>query len=138
MGSRMASHNIFLACMYLAFNFSVYRYAAAGSTEIFDENPIWKMAVEKISQLEKLVKEQDKRISALEKRPTESELRSLTEELQNQSDRIIRLEARILKLEVPSEDETNELANQESSVQVSELIGKTLNSRQDFPQKSTF
>ena len=134
----MASHNIFLACMYLALNFSVYRYAAAGSTEILDENPIWKIAVEKISQLEKLVQEQDKRISALEKRPTESELRSLTEELQNQNDRIVRLEARVFKLEVPSEDETNELANQESSVQVSELKGNTLNSRQDFPQKRTF
>lgn len=133
----MASQNIFLACMYLALNFSVYKYAAAGSTEIFDENPNWKMAVEKISQLEKLVKEQDKRIFALEKRPTESEWRSLTEELRKQNDRIAQLETKISKLEIPMEDKENKSIREGLLPEVSKYAGNALSSEQGIPSKST-
>lgn len=60
------------------------------------------LALQKIDELQKIVREQEKRIFMLEKRPSEFEIQTLTK-LQNsakkQSTRIVQLEARIQELE---------------------------------------
>ena len=133
----MALLYIVPSCMFFILNFSVNNYAAAGIIENFDNKIDWKMAVEKINQLEKLVKEQDKRIFALEKRPTESEWRSLTEELRKQNDRIAHLETKISKLEIPMEDKENKSIREGLSPEVSKYAGNALSSEQGIPSKST-
>ena len=133
----MAVLYIVPSCMFFILNFSVNNYAAAGIIENFDNNIDWKMAVEKINQLEKLVKEQDKRIFALEKRPTESEWRSLTEELRKQNDRIAQLETKISKLEIPMEDKENKSIREGLLPEVSKYAGNALSSEQGIPSKST-
>ena len=123
--------------MFFNLNFSVNNYAAAGIIENFDNNIDWKMAFEKIGQLEKLVKEQDKRIFALEKRPTESEWSSVTEKLRKQNDRIAQLETKISKLEIPVADKENKSIREVLSTEVSKYAGNALRSEKGNPSKST-
>ena len=133
----MAVLYIVSLCMFFSLNFSVNNYAAAGIIKNFDDNIDWKMAVEKIGQLEKLVKEQDKRIFALEKRPTESEWSSMTEKLRKQNDRIAQLETMISKLEIPVTDKENKPIREGLSTEVYKYAGNALRSEQGIPSKNT-
>lgn len=102
----MAPRMFISICKSVFFIFNFYIHVSA---ENINDNTDWKLALQKIDELQKIVRAQDERISMLEKRPTWSQIQTVAE-LQNtvkkQGYQIARLEARIQELDtvVKAED----------------------------------
>lgn len=102
----MAPRMFISICKSVFFIFNFYIHVSA---ENINDNTDWKLALQKIDDLQKIVRAQDERISMLEKRPTWSQIQTVTE-LQNtvkkQDYQIAQLEARIQELDtvVKAED----------------------------------
>lgn len=121
--------------MFFILNFHILVSAEKKDT---DDSGHWELALQKIDELQKIVREQEKRISMLEKRPSEFEIKTLTK-LQNtakkQSTRIVQLEARIQELEnvvkadenIPVEIQGNEPLSETNGTSVTP--SKTFNRR---------
>lgn len=103
----MAPRMFISICKSVFFIFNFYIHVSA---ENINDKTDWKLALQKIDDLQKIVRAQDERISMLEKRPTWSQIQTVTE-LQNtvkkQGYQIAQLEARIRELEtvVKAEDD---------------------------------
>lgn len=102
--------------------FFIFNLFSHFSAEDINGNPEWKLAFQKIEELQKT---QDERISLLEKRPLESEVTELKNTVKNQGDEIAQLKARIREFETifstsykdkPEEDVPLSEANEEISV----------------------
>lgn len=87
------------SCMRMFFIFNIYTHVSA---ENIISKPDWKLALQKIDELQKIVRAQDDRILMLEQRPPEFQVQTVIE-LQNtvkkQGDQIAQLEARVQELE---------------------------------------
>lgn len=101
----MASLMYISRCMSMFF---ILNFNIEVSAEKIGSNADWKLALQKIDELQKTVSKQNERISILEKRHTESEVQTVAE-LQNtvkqQSDQIAQLESRIKELETVAKAE---------------------------------
>ena len=120
----MATLFIVFAFGFVILNFPAEKHVFAQPNENLDDGPNWKLAVQKIKELESLVKIQDERIFILEKGPTLSELRSiaeLQETVQIQNNRIAKLETRISELEAMVTDQEPETIDIETHERVSTL-----------------
>lgn len=102
--------------------FFIFNLFSHFSAEYINGNPEWKLAFQKIQELQKT---QDERISLLEKRPLETEVTELKNTVKNQGDEIAQLKARIREFETmfstsyedkPEEDVPLSEANEEISV----------------------
>ncbi|XP_022293748.2 uncharacterized protein LOC111104206 [Crassostrea virginica] len=134
----MATPFLVSAFGFFILNFSPEKHVFAQPNENWDDSPNWNLAVEKIKELENLVKIQDERISVLEKRPTMSELRSnveLQETIQRQNDRIVKLETRISELEVMVTDQKAEAIHIEPSEEVPDFGLNIITPKRNFIRK---
>lgn len=118
----MDSLKMILTFTRMFFLFNLFRHFSA---EEINGNPEWKLAFQKIEELQKTVHTQDERISLLEKRPLESEVAELKYTVKNQGDEIAQLKARIREFEtvisatyenIPGKDGPLSEANEEISV----------------------
>ena len=137
----MATPFLVSAFGFFFLNFSPEKHVFAQPNENWDDSPNWNLAVEKIKELENLVKIQDERISVLEKRPTMSELRSnveLQETIQRQNDRIVKLETRISELEVMVTDQKAEDIHIEPSEEVPDFGLNIITPKRNFIRKGIF
>lgn len=111
----IASLMFIASCMRMFFIFNIYTHISAGN---IIGKPDWKLALQKIDELQKIVRAQDDRILMLEQRPPEFQVQTVIE-LQNtvkkQGDQIAQLEARVQKLEdvlkAEDDDPVNILGN---------------------------
>lgn len=138
----MASLMFISRCIYLFFilNFNFQVSAANIGT---CSNADWKLALQKIDELQKIVSKQEERIFILENRPTKSEVQTVTKlqkTVNQQSDQIAQLEARIKELEavvkiekvVPVETPGNEPLAERNGTSRSFSLNKTLSKRGIF------
>lgn len=102
---KMLWISLILACVYFALNSSVIAFPEM--TETLHGNQDWKLAMEKIEELHKIVRFQEDRITSLEKRPEElaEQVIELQRILKNQCDRITQLETRVIELESKLKEE---------------------------------
>lgn len=75
----MASLMFIASCMRMFFIFNIYTHVSA---ENIISKPDWKLALQKIDELQKIVRAQDDRILMLEQRPPEFQVQTVIE-LQN-------------------------------------------------------
>lgn len=127
------------SCMRMFFIFNIYTHVSA---ENIISKPDWKLALQKIDELQKIVITQDERISILEKRPTEeSEVQTVTE-LQNivkkQGDKIAQLKARIQELETIVKVEEVIPVETLGNGQFYETNGNSVTSNKTYSRRGTF
>lgn len=109
-GHKMAWNSLVFACMYFVLNSSVIAFPEM--TETLHGNQDWNLAMEKIEELQKIVRFQEDRITSLETRPGEKteQVIELQRILKNQCDRITQLETRVIELETKLKEENESIA----------------------------
>lgn len=133
----MASVMFILAgtSMFFILNFHILVSAEKKDT---DDSGHWELALQKIDELQKIVREQEKRISMLEKRPSEFEIKTLTK-LQNtakkQSTRIVQLEARVQELENVAKADENIPVEIKGNEPLSESNGASVTPNKTFNRR---
>lgn len=133
----MASVMFILAgtSMFFILNFHILVSAEKKDT---DDSGHWELALQKIDELQKIVREQEKRISMLEKRPSEFEIKTLTK-LQNtakkQSTRIVQLEARVQELENVAKTDENIPVEIKGNEPLSESNGASVTPNKTFNRR---
>lgn len=102
---KMLWISLILACVYFALNSPVIAFPEL--TETLHGNQDWNLAMEKIEELQKIVRGQEDRISSLEKRPEElaEQVIELQRILKNHCGRITQLETRVIELETKLKEE---------------------------------
>ena len=137
----MATLFIVFAFGFVILNFPAEKHVFAQPNENWNDGPNWKLAVQKIKELESLVKIQDERISILEKRPTLSDLTlvgELQETVQIQNNRIVKLETRISELEAMVTDQETEALDIETPEKVPDFRLNIFTPKRNFIRKGIF
>lgn len=107
---KMVWISLILACVYFALNSSVIAFPEMAGT--LHGNQDRNLAMEKIEELQKIVRFQEDRITSLEKRPEElaEQVIELQRILKNQCGRITQLETRVIELETKLKEEKESVA----------------------------
>lgn len=107
---KMLWISLILACVYFALNSSVIAFPEM--TETLHGNQDWNLAMEKIEELQKIVRFQEDRITSLETRPEElaEQVIELQRILKNHCGRITQLETRVIELESKLKEENESIA----------------------------
>lgn len=107
---KMLWISLVLACVYFALNSIVIAFPEM--TETLHGNQDWNLAMEKIEELQKIVRFQEDRITSLETRPEElaEQVIELQRILKNHCGRTTQLETRVIELETKLKEENDSIA----------------------------
>lgn len=135
----MASLPLIASCAFFILN--CFTQSFAETSEIFHDNPEWKLVLKKIEELQEIVKVQDDRISTLEMQSRESSnlaLKDLQITIKQQSDRIANLEAWIQDFKtILTADENGSIKNIDPKP-MRESNEKNVNAKQNLERKGIF
>lgn len=133
----MASLTLIILCLFLFL--ICFTQSFADTSESLNYNSEWKLALQKIEELQEIVKIQDERISMLEMLSRESSNLALTDlklTIKHQSDRIEKLEARIQDYETISTAEEN--GPIQSNKPISESGKNSINAKRNLVKKGIY
>lgn len=133
----MASLTLIVSCLFLFL--ICFTQSFADTSESLNYNSEWKLALQKIEELQEIVKIQDERISMLEMLSRESSNLALTDlklTIKHQSDRIEKLEARIQDYETISTAEEN--GPIQNNKLISESGKNSINAKRNLVKKGKY
>lgn len=126
-----------LVCVYFVLNYFPHN-GFAEMTEKMYENQALKLAIQKIDELQKIVRVQDDRISTLEKGHSVSKEHAVTELqmlVKKQNNRIAQLETRIKELENVIKAEENAPIETKGYTFLSKIKDISVNSTENYTRK---
>lgn len=134
----MASRLFISMCLRMFFILNFYIQVSA---ENINGKTDWKLALQKIDELQTIVRAQDERILMLEKRLTESQVQTVAElrnTVNKQSDQIAQLVAKIQELEtVEGAEDDNPVTILENGT-LSGTNGTSVMSKKTYRRRGTF
>lgn len=134
----MASRLFISMCLRMFFILNFYIQVSA---ENINGKTDWKLALQKIDELQTIVRAQDERILMLEKRLTESQVQTVAElrnTVNKQGDQIVQLVAKIQELEtVEGAEDDNPVTILENGT-LSGTNGTSVMSKKTYRRRGTF